>query len=164
MQPLTLAIAALVAIVVAALLSRRTGIATPLVLLVLGIGVSLIPNTPDLVLEPEWILTGVLPPLLYASAVRVPVIDLRRNLGMITWLSVILVLASALAIGALVHLLVPAIPFAVGVALGAVVSPTDAVDATSIGKRVGLPHRLMTVLEARGCSTTLRRWCCCGRP
>ncbi len=147
MEPITLAIAALVAIVVAALLSRRTGIATPLVLLVVGIGVSLIPDTPDLELEPDWILVGVLPPLLYASAVRVPVIDLRRNLRMIGWLSVTLVIASALAVGALVHLLVPAIPFAAGVALGAVVSPTDAVAATSIGKRLGLPHRLMTVLE-----------------
>lgn len=147
MEALTLAIAAMAAIVVAAVLSRRTGIATPLVLLVLGIGVSLIPDTPDLVLEPEWILAGVLPPLLYASAVRVPVIDLRRNLRMITWLSVTLVIASALAVGGLVHWLVPEIPFAAGVALGAVVSPTDAVAATSIGKRLGLPHRLMTVLE-----------------
>lgn len=147
MEPITLAIAAMLAIVVAAVLSRRTGLATPLVLLVVGIGVSLIPDTPDLELEPEWILAGVLPPLLYASSVRVPVIDLRRNFRMITWLSVTLVIVSALAVGGLVHWLVPEIPFVAGVALGAVVSPTDAVAATSIGKRLGLPHRLMTVLE-----------------
>jgi NhaP-type Na+/H+ or K+/H+ antiporter len=144
---MTLAIVALVVIVVAALLSRRTGIATPLVLLVVGIVVSLIPGAPEIELQPEWILAGVLPPLLYASAVRVPVVDLRRNLRMIGWLSVTLVIVSALAVGALVHWLVPEISFAAGVALGAVVSPTDAVAATSIGKRIGLPHRLMTVLE-----------------
>lgn len=144
---MTLAIAALAVIVVAALLSRRTGIATPLVLLVIGLVIGLVPGVPEFELEPEWILAGVLPPLLYASAVRVPVIDLRRNFAMIGWLSVTLVIVSAVAVGALVHWLVPEIPFAAGVALGAVVSPTDAVAATSIGKRLGLPHRLMTILE-----------------
>lgn len=144
---MTIAIAALLAVVVAAVLSRRTGVATPLVLLVIGIAVSLTPWGPEFELDPEWILAGVLPPLLYASAVRVPVIDLRRNFAMIGWLSVTLVIVSALVIGAVVHWLVPEIPFAAGVALGAVISPTDAVAATSIGKRLGLPPRLMTVLE-----------------
>lgn len=147
MHLLTLAIAALMAIVVAAVLSRRTGIATPLVLLVVGIVLSLVPATPEFELEPDWILLGALPPLLYASAVQVPVVDLRRSFGMITWLSVTLVVVSALAVGAVVHLVVPEVSFAAGVALGAVVSPTDAVAATAIGKRLGLPHRLMTVLE-----------------
>lgn len=147
MHLLTLAIAALTAIVVAAVLSRRTGIATPLVLLVVGIVLSLVPATPEFELEPDWILLGALPPLLYASAVQVPVVDLRRSFGMITWLSVTLVVVSALAVGAVVHLVVPEVSFAAGVALGAVVSPTDAVAATAIGKRLGLPHRLMTVLE-----------------
>ncbi|MBD3914415.1 cation:proton antiporter [Nocardioides hwasunensis] len=135
------------AIVVAAVLSRRTGIATPLVLLVVGIVFSLLPGTPDFELEPDWILLGALPPLLYATAVQVPVIDLRRSFGMITWLSVTLVVVSALAVGAVVHLIAPDVSFAAGVALGAVVSPTDAVAASAIGKRLGLPHRLMTVLE-----------------
>ena len=147
MELLTLAIAALMAIVVAAVLSRRTGIATPLVLLVVGIVFSLVPGTPDFELEPDWILLGALPPLLYATAVQVPVIDLRRSLGMITWLSVTLVVVSALVVGAVVHWVAPDVSFAAGVALGAVVSPTDAVAATAIGKRLGLPHRLMTVLE-----------------
>ncbi|WP_420819080.1 cation:proton antiporter [Nocardioides oleivorans] len=147
MELLTLAIAALMAIVVAAVLSRRTGIATPLVLLVVGIVFSVIPATPDFELEPDWILIGALPPLLYATAVQVPVVDLRRSFGMITWLSVTLVIVSALAVGAVVHLIAPDVSFAAGVALGAVVSPTDAVAATAIGKRLGLPHRLMTVLE-----------------
>ena len=86
MQLLSLAVAALTAIVVAAVLSRRTGIATPLVLLVGGIAYGLVPGTPTVDLEPDWILVGALPPLLYATAVQVPVLDLRRSLTMITWL------------------------------------------------------------------------------
>src|SRR4029079_4398073 len=93
------------------------------------------------------ILAGVLPPLLYSTAVQLPVIDVRRNLVLITWLSVVLVIASALVIGAVVHWFSPSISFALATALGAVVSPTDAVAATAIGRRVGLPPRLMAVLE-----------------
>lgn len=147
MSPLVLVAGAIGIILVATALARRTGVAAPLILVLLGAVISLVPAIPDIELQPEWILMGVLPPLLYASAVQVPVIDLRRNVGMIGWLSIVLVIVSCFAIGALVHLLVPAIPFAVGVALGAVVSPTDAVAATAVGKRLGLPPRVMTVLE-----------------
>lgn len=142
-----LAMAALGVIVVASVLSRRTGIAAPLLLLVLGLVSSYVPAIPNPHMEPEWILAGVLPPLLYASSVRLPVTDLRRNLRLVTWLSVVLVIVSALVVGVVVHWAVPDIPFALAVALGAVVSPTDAVAATAIGKRLGLPRRLMNVLE-----------------
>lgn len=141
------AVGALVLVVAVAMLAGRIGIATPLVLVVVGIGIGYIPGVPLIEIDPEIILLGVLPPLLYAAAVNVPIIDLRRNLGPITALSVVLVIISALVIGALLHLLVPSIPFAAAVALGAVVAPTDAVAATSIGKRVGMPPRLVTILE-----------------
>ena len=85
--------------------------------------------------------------MLYASAVQLPVLDVRRNFGLISWLSIVMVIVSALVIGAVVHALFPSISFALATALGAVVSPTDAVAATAIGHRVGLPPRLMTVLE-----------------
>jgi monovalent cation/hydrogen antiporter len=146
-QFLLVAAAALAVMIAASVFSRRTGVATPLLLVMLGIGASYLPGTPTIHLQPELVLAGVLPPLLYASAVQLPVLDLRRNLGLIAWLSVVLVLASALAIGAVVHAVFPGIPFALAVALGAVVSPTDAVAATAIGHRVGLPPRLMSVLE-----------------
>ena len=146
-QILLIAGAALAIMIAASVFSRRTGIATPLLLVALGIGASYLPPTPAIHVEPELVLAGVLPPLLYASAVQLPVLDIRRNFGLISWLSVVLVIVSALAIGAVVHLVFPAIPFALGAALGAVVSPTDAVAATAIGHRVGLPPRLMTVLE-----------------
>ena len=137
----------LAVILSAAVLSHRTGIAAPLLLLGLGIGASYLPTVPEVEVDPELVLAGVLPPLLYASAVRMPIIDLRRNKGLISWLSVGLVITSALIVGAVVHWLFPQIPLALGVALGAVLSPTDAVAATAIGRRVGLPPRLMTVLE-----------------
>lgn len=137
----------LAVILSAAVLSRRTGVAAPLLLLGLGIAASYVPTMPEIEVDPELVLAGVLPPLLYASAVRMPIIDLRRNRWFISWLSVGLVITSAAIVGLVVHAIFPQIPLALGVALGAVLSPTDAVAATAIGKRLGLPPRLMTVLE-----------------
>jgi len=146
-QFLVIAAVALAIMIAASVFSRRTNIATPLLLVGLGVGASYVPGTPVIHLEPELILAGVLPPLLYASAVQLPIHDLRRNLMLISWLSIGIVIISAVLIGLVVHLVFPSIPFALGVALGAVVSPTDAVAATAIGHRVGLPPRLMSVLE-----------------
>lgn len=146
-QIVLIAGAGLAIMIAASVFARRTGVAAPLLLVALGIGASYLPGTPAIHIEPEIILAGVLPPLLYTSAVKLPVIDVRRNFGLISWLSVVMVIVSALVIGALVHAAFPSISFALAVALGAVVSPTDAVAATAIGHRVGLPPRLMTVLE-----------------
>ncbi|MGH3352125.1 MAG: cation:proton antiporter [Nocardioides sp.] len=139
--------AALAIMIAASVFSRRTGVAAPLLLVGLGIGASYLPGAPPIELDPELVLAGVLPPLLYSAAVNLPVIDFRRNLRLITWLSIVMVIVSALVIGAVVHLLFPAISFPLAVALGAVVSPTDAVAATAVGRRVGLPPRVMTILE-----------------
>jgi NhaP-type Na+/H+ or K+/H+ antiporter len=146
-QFLLVAGAGLAIMIAASVFARRTGVAAPLLLVGLGIGASYLPGTPTIHVEPELVLAGVLPPLLYASAVQLPVLDVRRNLALIAWQSVVMVIVSALAIGALVHAMFPGISFALATALGAVVSPTDAVAATAIGHRVGLPPRLMTVLE-----------------
>ncbi|MFT4287188.1 cation:proton antiporter [Nocardioides sp.] len=139
--------AGLAIMIAASVFSRRTGVAAPLLLVGLGIAASYLPSTPEIHIEPELILAGVLPPLLYSSAVNLPVIDVRRNLSLIAWLSVVMVIVSALVIGAVVHWIFPSISFGLATALGAVVSPTDAVAATAIGRRVGLPPRLMAVLE-----------------
>ncbi len=106
------AVAALVLVVGISMLSGRIGVAAPLVLVVVGIGIGYLPGVPLIELDPEIILLGVLPPLLYAAAVNVPILDLKRNVGPITALSVGLVIISALVIGGLLHLAVPAIPFA----------------------------------------------------
>ncbi|GAA0626492.1 sodium:proton antiporter [Kribbella sandramycini] len=139
--------AGLAIMIAASVFARRTGVAAPLLLVALGIGASYLPGTPTIHLEPELVLAGVLPPLLYSAAVQLPVLDIRRNFGLISWLSVAMVIVSSVAIGAVVHAVFPGISFPLAVALGAVVSPTDAVAATAIGHRVGLPPRLMTVLE-----------------
>lgn len=131
-------------------LSKKLGVAAPLLLVVVGLTLSYTPGVPDIEVPHEWILTGVLPPLLYAAAIKVPVIDFRRNLGAITSLSVVLVLVSALVTGLVLYALLPDLNLAAAIALGAVVSPPDAVAATSIGKRLGLPPRLVTVLEGEG--------------
>lgn len=146
-EGLLIAAGVLALIVALSLLSSRIGIAAPLVLVVVGVGIGYVPGIPLVEIDPSIILVGVLPPLLYSAAVNVPVIDLRRNLGPIAGLSVVLVIVSAIAVGALLHWIVPAIPFAAAVALGAVVAPTDAVAATTIGKRLGMPPRIVTILE-----------------
>lgn len=140
----------LVTIVLVARFATKLSVAAPLILVVVGIGYSLIPATPTIEVDPEVILVGVLPPLLYSSAVTVPVIDLRRNLKAITGLSVFLVVLSTAVAGGVIYLLFPDLGAAAALALGAVVSPTDAVAATSMGKRLGLPPRVVTVLEGEG--------------
>ncbi len=133
-----------------AVLSKRVGVAAPLILVVVGIGLSFVPGVPSFSIPDEWILTGILPPLLYAAAIKTPVTDFRRNVTPIASLSVALVVVSAFATGLLLHALLPDLGLAAAIALGAVISPPDAVAATSIGRRLGLPPRLLTVLEGEG--------------
>jgi NhaP-type Na+/H+ or K+/H+ antiporter len=142
-------VVAVVSIVAAGAFANKLGIAAPLLLIVLGVGFSFIPGAPTTV-PPEIILAGLLPPILYASAVNVPVIDFKRNFSSIFGLSVLLVIVSAFITGGLLNILFPKLNLAEGIALGAVISPTDAVAATAIGKKLGLPPRLVTILEGEG--------------
>ncbi|TXK17056.1 sodium:proton antiporter [Homoserinibacter sp. GY 40078] len=150
MEYALVAVAGIVVIVAAAAWAPRLGVAAPLILVVVGVGYSLIPGVPPIELEPDVILYGVLPPLLYAAAITVPFVDFRRNLSTITLLSVVLVVASALITGFLLHLILPGLGLAAAIALGAVISPPDVVAATSIAKRMGLPARLVSILEGEG--------------
>lgn len=147
MELALVAVAAVVVLVGVSLVSGRIGIAAPLVLVVVGIGIGYLPWVPLIEINPEIILLGVLPPLLYAAAMNVPFVDFRRNLRPVAGLSVLLVILSALLVGWILHLAVPVLPFPAAVALGAVISPPDAVAATSIGKRLGLPERIVSILE-----------------
>ena len=140
---IVLGIAAIIAVTV---LSQRLGIAAPLLLVLVGVGVSFIPGIPDFEVPPEIIIGVVLPPLLYSAAVNLPAMDFRRDFRMISGLSVSLVVITSFAIAGVLTLMVPDIPFALAVAVGAIVSPTDAV-ATSIVKKMGISNRVITVLE-----------------
>ena len=142
------AVIAVLTIVVVATFSKKLGVAAPLILVVVGIVASYLPGMPsDFSVPSEVILVGLLPPLLYSAAISVPLVDFRRNLNSISALSVLLVVGTAFGTGAILYLIFPDLNFAAAVALGAVISPTDAVAATSIGKRLGLPPRLVTILE-----------------
>jgi len=135
--------AAVIAITAAA---AKINLPAPLVLMVVGIAASFVPQIPQVHLSSEVVLLGLLPPLLYAAAIRSSVVDFRAQAWVIGLLSVGLVVLTALGVGLLVHLLLP-VPFAVGAAIGAVVAPPDAVAATSVARRVGLPRRIVTILE-----------------
>ncbi|HWS32365.1 MAG TPA: Na+/H+ antiporter [Actinoplanes sp.] len=133
--------------VVGAALARRLGFVAPLVLLVAGLGLSYVPGFPEAHLEPELVLIGILPPLLYVAALQTSVPAFRLALRPILLLAVGLVVLTSLVVGFLVHLLLPEVPLAACVALGAIVAPPDAVSATAIARRVGLPRRVVTILE-----------------
>lgn len=127
-------------------LARRYGVPAPLLLVILGIGASYLPLIGPVRITPDLILIGLLPPLLYAAAVKTSLIDFRANLRPIALLSVGLVLFNTVFIGLLAWALLP-IPAAAAFALGAVVAPPDAVAATAIARRVGMPRRIVTILE-----------------
>lgn len=130
-----------------AALARRAGISEPLALTLAGVAASYLPFVPEVHLEPEVVLLGLLPPLLYTAAIRTSLVDFRANIGAIALLSVGLVLFSTFAVAAVVWWLLP-VPFAVAVALGAVVAPPDAVAATAVARRIGMPRRIVSILEA----------------
>jgi CPA1 family monovalent cation:H+ antiporter len=150
MQFALFGVIAVITIVGATAFGARLGVAAPLLLVLVGIGYSYLPGTPTVKVEPEWILLIVLPPLLYAAAITVPVVDFRRNLNTISALSVGLVIVSAIVTGFVLFAILPNLDLAEGIALGAVISPTDVVAATAIAKRIGLPPRLLAILEGEG--------------
>ena len=138
-----LAVGVLAGVVVAG----RIGIPAPLVLVVAGAAVSFLPFVPQVHLEPDVVLFGLLPPLLYSAAVTSSLVDFNANRRSILLLSVGLVIFTTFGVGVLVHELVPGLSWPIAFALGAVVAPPDAVAATSIGRHIGLPRRVVTILE-----------------
>ncbi|RZS66604.1 sodium/proton antiporter (CPA1 family) [Agromyces ramosus] len=146
MELLVVAVLGLLGIAGATAIGPKLGFSAPLLLVIVGILVSFLPFVPDVEIDPEWIIAGVLPPLLYSASVSMPSMEFRREFGAISGLSVSLVVVSSVALGLLFTWIVPGLSLAAGIALGAIVSPTDAV-ATSIVKRVGVTPRIVTVLE-----------------
>ncbi|MCJ1702348.1 sodium:proton antiporter [Rathayibacter sp. VKM Ac-2926] len=143
---LVVLVLALVVIAGAAVVGPRLGVASPLVLVGIGVAASFLPVVGPIEIEPEWILAGVLPPLLYSSAVSMPAMNFRREFGAISGLSVLLVVGTSLVLGLFFQLVLPDLGFAWGVALGAIVSPTDAV-ATSIVKGTSVSRRVVAMLD-----------------
>ena len=96
---LIVVVIALLVISAAATLGPRLGFAAPLLLVLVGIGASLLPFVPDVEIDPEWILAGVLPPLLYSASVSMPAMNFRREFSAISGLSFVLVVVSSLVVG-----------------------------------------------------------------
>jgi len=142
---------ALLVILVVALavtaVARRVNISAPLVLVVVGLGLSFVPGLPAVPLEPELVLFLVLPPLLYSASLESSALRIRENMRPILLLAVGLVVFTTAVVGIVAWLIVPDLPLASALVLGAVVAPPDAVAAASIGRRLGLQRRVMTILE-----------------
>ena len=145
-EPLLIVVAGVVVVALVTVIAPRFNVAGPLVLMAIGLGVSLLPFFPPFVLDPEVILVGVLRPLLYSAAVQLPAIEFRRDFAPIAGLSVLLVVLSSVVLGLFFWAVIPDVGLALGIALGAILSPTDAV-ATSIAKRLGIAPRVVTTLE-----------------
>ncbi len=128
-------------------LSRRLGLSAPLVLVVVGVAASLVPGIPSFELDPHLVLVGLLPPLLYAAAIRTSLIDFARARDALLLLAVGLVAVTTFAVGLVTWWVLPGVTLAAALALGAVVAPPDAVAASAVARKVGLPRRIVTVLE-----------------
>jgi CPA1 family monovalent cation:H+ antiporter len=137
----------IVGVVVVNGLAGRIRMPAPILLVIVGLAVSFLPGVPDVQVDPEIILTVLIPPLLYAAATESSVVAIRSLLRSIFQLAVGMVLVTAFAVALVVYLLIPGIPFAAGLALGAIVAPPDAVAAVAVARRAGLPRRVVTVLE-----------------
>ncbi len=136
----------LLAVAVLALVARKAAIPYPILFVVAGLLLGLIPRLPKVRLQPEWIFLFVLPPLLYPAALFTPWRDFRANLRPIGLLAVGLVLFTTVAVAYLAHYYMD-LPLAAGFVLGAIISPPDAIAATAIADRLKVPRRIVTILE-----------------
>lgn len=136
----------LTAVVLLVLLARRLALPFPIVLVLGGLALGFVPGLPRIALPPDLVLLVFLPPLLFAQAITFSWRDFVANLRPILLLAVGLVLVTTGAVGGIAHLLIPSLPWAAALALGAIVAPTDAVAASAITQRLKVPRRIITVL------------------
>ena len=134
-------------VVAFALLARTLQTPYPIILVIGGLGLSVIPGTPRIQLSPDLVFTVVLPPLLYAAAWATSWREFRHNLVSIVSLACGLVTFTVVGVAIAAHWLFPGFDWRTGVILGAVVAPTDAIAATAIATQLGLPRRLVDLLE-----------------
>jgi monovalent cation/hydrogen antiporter len=139
-------LAVLVVSVLLAAVARRYDVSAPLALVVAGLLAGLIPGFKQIELDPELVLYVLLPPLLWSAGLESSYVALRRNVRPIGLLAVGLPLATTFAVGFVAYKTVPELTVAAALTLGAIVAPPDAVSATAVGRRLGLPRQIMTLL------------------
>lgn len=137
----------LVGAVTVAAIARWRGWPAPLLVTVVALAVSFLPFVPEVDIDGHLLLNIVLPPLLYSAALDVSFVGFKRSLPQIRRLGVTLVLLTALAVGFVAWWIFPALTLPGALLLGAIVAPPDAVSAAAIGRKLGLPRRIMTVLS-----------------
>ena len=128
-------------------LAHRILVPYPILLVVGGLILGVMPGMPRIQLNPDLVFLVFLPPILWGAAYFTSWRDFRANLRPITWLAVGLVLVTTAAVAILAHAVLPGISWAGAVVLGAIVSPPDAIAATAIARKLGIPRRLVTILE-----------------
>jgi Na+/H+ antiporter len=144
--PVQLILVTLVFAIALTYIARRLRIADPILLLLGGIVLSQLPDLPEVGLAPDIVFLLFLPPILFGAAYFTPIRDFKANLRPILLLAIGLVLFTAVVVGVVVQALT-GMPLAAAFALGAIVAPPDAVAATAIFRRLGVPRRIVTILE-----------------
>src|SRR5437879_4233571 len=127
--------------------ARKVLIPYPIILVIGGLVLGMVPGLPTVTLNPDLIFLVFLPPILWAAAYFTSLREFRENLRPISLLAIGLVLATTAAVAVVAHAVFPGMSWAAAIALGAIVSPPDAVAATAIGKRLRIPRRIVTLLE-----------------
>jgi monovalent cation/hydrogen antiporter len=140
-------LALLIGIGVLLYLAPTTRVPYPILMVVGGLVLSVAPGLPEFELPPELVLVAFLPPLLYSAAFFTSLRDLRANVIPISLLSIGLVAATTVGVAVVAHTVVDDLPWSAAFVLGAVVSPTDPIAATSIARRLGAPRRVVTIVE-----------------
>ncbi|WP_460796541.1 cation:proton antiporter [Microbacterium sp. GXF0217] len=137
----------LVGAISVAAFARWRGWPAPLLVTVVALAASFLPFVPELEIDGHLLLNLVLPPLLYSAALDVSFVGFKRSLPQIRRLGIWLVLITALVVGLVAWLIFPSLTLPGALLLGAIVAPPDAVSAAAIGRKLGLPRRVMTVLS-----------------
>src|SRR5215211_5712514 len=147
MHEIELVLGLLLAVAALVTLARRFEVPYPILLVIGGLALGFVPGLPHVELAPELVFLLFLPPLLFAAAWSTSFRDFRANARPISLLAVGLVLTTTGAMALVAHAMIPELGWAAAFALGAIVSPTDAVAATAIAQRLGVPRRIVTILE-----------------
>ncbi|MEU6378029.1 Na+/H+ antiporter [Streptomyces sp. NPDC046909] len=150
MDQLALLFVLLLGAVVSVPVGDRFGLPAPVLMTLLGIVLALLDFVPNVEISPDLILPLLLPPLLYAAVRRTSWRQFAANVRPIFLLAVALVFVTTLCVAVVANAIVPGLPIAAAVALGALVAPPDPVAATAVAGQLGLPRRLVSILEGEG--------------
>jgi monovalent cation/hydrogen antiporter len=146
-EPVVFAVVIAVLVVSLTALARRLPVPTPILQVIAGFAVAMIPGVRIPELDPNLVFFVFLPPILWGAAMFTSVREFKRNIDKIGTLAVGLVIVTTAVVAVVARMMFPDLPWAVAVALGAIVSPPDAVAATAIVSRLRVPPRVITVLE-----------------